>query len=452
MSLQHISCAPGINIGEEIAAEFIRETFKHTEAILLNNYHHSQGKDTDEIDLVLINERGVWLLESKHWYGHIEADQIHWYHTRRQDRSPISSIEMKAKRVASTIRNAGLTNISVSGLVVLTVADTTINITDPRAGRVVRLDQSLIDAVTSDTFVFGRHSRKLSSNDIKRVSAALIGSKVDPQQQIIGSYRLLRELEPGEGFTSYEAQHVDIAQRRARVKCYQLTGLQQVADINKATRRFQQDIQALMAVEGHPNVVRAYDFFPDTDTSTVYWLLLEWIDGPTIRDLIDRTKFNLDQQLGIMLPLARAVEFCHRKGIIHRNITPSSVYLLRDPLSSIPTVKLSDFDFARVPTVGTISVQGQPLVLNKYTAPEIRENARAANERSDIYALGALWYAMALRGPEEEPVLLSHIDQANLPDAARKLLRALLAPQPMQRPGSVSDVVELLNDLTSRKS
>lgn len=448
MPLRHIQCAPGAHIGEEIAAEFIRDAFKDSDGVLLSNYHHPNGigAGTDEIDLLLINTRGVWLLEVKHWFGHIVADQYDWLQAGRRHPSPIRSIEMKARRVASAVQNAGFQNVSVSGLVVLTLPDTTLDIDDTLKNKVLRLDQSLVKAVTGNEFLFRSNNRRLSADDINRIADTLTRMKVDPQRRIIGSYRLLRELEPGDGYTVYEAQHVNVANRRARVKRYQLTGLDSIPNISKAAERFQQDMQALMVVEGHPHVVRAYDFQPDSDTSTIYWLMLEWVDGPTLRDLIDRSKFAYDQQIAIMLPLARAVAFCHSKKIIHRNITPSSVYLARNL-----TLKLGDFDFARVPAMGTISVKGEPLALNKYTAPEIRDDARAANERSDLYALGAIWYDMALQRPETEPVLLGSVDKITMPDNARKLLRSLLAPQPAQRPVNAAEVVQLLQGMLQQK-
>src|SRR6266545_4128496 len=86
MPLRHIQCAPGAHIGEEIAAEFIRDTFKDSDGVLLSNYHHPNGigAGTDEIDLLLVNSRGVWLLEVKHWFGHIVADQYDWLQAGRR--------------------------------------------------------------------------------------------------------------------------------------------------------------------------------------------------------------------------------------------------------------------------------------------------------------------------------------------------------------------------------
>lgn len=105
-------------------------------------------------------------------------------------------------------------------------------------------------------------------------------------------------------------------------------------------------------------------------------------------------------------------------------------------------VKLGDFDFARVPAISsTISTTGQPLVVNKYIAPEQLADPHQADARADLYSLGAVWYDLIFRRPESEPVLLSRIEKSNLPDDdARHLLRSLLATNPAERPASAAKV------------
>ncbi len=177
----------------------------------------------------------------------------------------------------------------------------------------------------------------------------------------------------------------------------------------------------------------------DPDSDDTYWLILEWVEGRTLLDLLeDERPLLFDEQIAILRPLADALVTCHSHGIIHRNLTPSSVYLHDDG-----TVKLGDFDFARVSAVGnTISKTGVPLTINKYTAQELRSGFRPADARSDLYSIGAIWYDMVLRRPADEPVLLSMIDDMAVPEDARTLLRSLLAPQPQKRPSSAREVVE----------
>lgn len=452
--MQHIRCAPGATLGEEIAAEFLRNAFQNSDAVLLSNYNHPKARDTatDEIDLVLINERGVWLLETKHWYGLITGDPHSWYHAGYSERSPIESIESKARRVAGAVRAAVGNGISTVGLVVLTTSknDSDFQVADPLTRKVFWLDQDLLDAVTGSDFLIHSGSRRLNANEIQRIAQHLHRQSVNPQNPIVGGYRMLRTIEqgainPSVQYRIYEAQQVE-SQRRARAKRYELSGLDKIPDIARAAERFKQDMRALTLIEeeGHPNVVRAFHFQPDPDTSTVYWLILEWIDGPTLRNMIERQPLPFKAQLSVILAAAQALSFCHTKGIIHRNITPNSIYI-----TSQAKIKLGDFDFARVPSVRTISVRGEGLAQNIYTAPEIYDDASAANERSDIYSLGAVWYDTIFKLKPDETILLSRVDQAGISDQARQVLRRLIAPQPFNRPASAAEVVQLLQNLRS---
>lgn len=452
MSLIHIPCAPSANIGEEITRIFLMKQLPASRGFLLTNYHYPSHNGTKEIDLLVINERGVWLIEVKHWTGNINADQVYWEHNGRRYESPITSIETKAKMIASTLRDdprlyeqgvAG--KISVVGLVVLSRNDYKLAVDDPRADKVFRLDEALVTALTGDQYLYSPYSIRLTTPVAQLAQDVLVRRKVDPERRVVGSYRLLRELEPGEGYRVYEAQHVTIATRRARVKQYQVTNMADMVsqrDLREAARRFQQDMQALAQVEGHPNIVRAYDFLPDPDVDDTYWLILEWIEGQTLADrLEDKSPIALDQQLRILRALADALAFCHGAGIIHRNLTPDSVYLAADG-----NIKLGDFDFARVPDVGrTISKTGAPLTTNKYTSPEARVDARAADARSDLYALGAIWYDMAVRPKPKDPILLSRLGESNLPLDAVDLMRSLLAARPGDRPTSAQDIQEWLS-------
>lgn len=445
MPLQHIPCAPGAHIGEQIARQFLMRELAASAGVLLTNYHHPAGNGTQEHDLVLINERGVWAIEVKHWFGRIDADAVYWLHAGHRHPSPVISVEGKARSMASALSSAGFTNISTVGLVVLTRHEGKFGSDPPDEHRrkVFRLTRPLIEAVTGTDYLYRPHNQRLTPVLMQQIATTLVQRRVDPERRIIGSYRLLRELEPGASFRTYEAQHVRFEHLRARVKHYQVTGYTSRVELDAAVRRFEQDMRALIQLE-HPGIVREIDFLPDADSDDTYWMLTEWIEGQSLRDMLDDdAPIAFADQLRVLRPLAAALAACHSKGILHRNVIPESVYV-----ADTGEVKLGDFDCARVPGGGTtISVTGMPLATSKYTAPELRDGFRPADARADLYALGALWYDMALRRPADEPIVLARVEEAPLSKDARELLRSLLAPQPKKRPASATEVQEWLEML-----
>ncbi len=442
--LTHISCAPGAHIGEAIARDYLLHELSSSQGIILTNYHHPAGNGTEENDLVLINERGVWAIEVKHWFGRIDADSVYWLHNGYRHYSPVISVETKTRSIASAIQQAGFTNVSVVGLVVLTRHESKFGSTPPdeHQRKVFRLTHPLIEAVTGSDYLYRPHNQTLTANTIQKIAHVLVDRKVDPQRRIIGNYRLLRELEPGDTFTVYEAQHVRFEQRRARIKRYEVTGYTSKTERDNALRRFEQDMQALIQLDS-PFIVRELDFLTDPDNDNICWLILEWIEGQTLQNRREEEKvFSFAEQVRILYALASALEACHSKGILHRNLTPTSVYLAESG-----TVQVGDFDFARVPGIAqTISITGKPLITNKYTAPEMRDTFRDADPLVDLYSLGAIWYDMVLS--LSEPVIMrENIAHANLPDDARDLLSSLLAQQPNKRPSSAREVREWLDVL-----
>src|ERR1700736_1159904 len=123
MVLQYIPCAQNDNKGEQITRNFLLSSLAHTDGVLLGNYHLPVNNSTRECDLVLFNQRGVWIIEVKNWRGHIIIDQVNW---QRDDgliqHSPLISVVNKTKILDSILKNAGFRHISIIGLVVLAQA------------------------------------------------------------------------------------------------------------------------------------------------------------------------------------------------------------------------------------------------------------------------------------------------------------------------------------------
>jgi serine/threonine protein kinase len=412
-----------------------------TDGILLTNYHLPSGNSTLENDLVLFNERGVWILEVKNWRGYIDIDQTDW---RRDDgfiqHSPLTSVEMKAKVLYSLLENNGYSRTSVVGFVVLSQAHTSLRNTndvqsrDPREDRVFHLDARLLRALTGEHFLHHKAGIKgLDMADMHAIVEMLLPLKVDPGRQLIGtSYRIKYDLGKSESkaFHAYQAEHVSIPGRYARAKKYHDAAIS-TDDLYDSIRRYQRDMHALSEME-HPNILQVYDYQPDRDSDDIYWLLLEWTKAITLRERLHGPPMLWPEQLRVLNSALAALDCCHSNNILHRNLNPACLYLANDG-----TVKLGDFDFARVPKFAkTLTKTDQPVPwkTNRYMAPELQMNAREADARSDLYALGAIWYDMAVRPEPDEKLDLSQLEKTVLSKDARDLLSRLLSDDPAERP------------------
>jgi hypothetical protein len=469
MALTHIPCAPNDNPGEQITRNFLMNAFAGKEGVLLTNYHLPSGNGTLENDIVLFNRRGIWLIEVKNWRGSIEIDQFKWHRNGVYvEHSPLISVEGKAKALATVLENEAYMNISVMGLVVLAHPDAVLKNSpdsahkEPREDKVFHLDDRLIRAVTGKHYLYKQTNKELNMKLIWQIVDMLVPRKIDPGREIIGnSYRIQYYLGPGsnEVFHAYKAEHMTIPGRYARAKKY-VPDAVSTAELKEAIYRFRRDMQALVKVEHHPNIVQVYDYQIDRDSSDTYWLLLEWVKGITLRERLDvGPAIPWPEQRRILYAMLDALDCCHTHGILHRNLNPSCIYLADDG-----TIKLGDFDFARVPDLSiTLTATGQPLYAsaNRYMAPELGIDARAADTRSDLYALGAIWYDMAVHTSTQESSehsqksgkhsrgspLHFNVEEISLHPDARDLLARLLAPDPHDRPRSAKAVKRWLEQV-----
>lgn len=159
----------------------------------------------------------------------------------------------------------------------------------------------------------------------------------------------------------------------------------------KFAGRFAREAE-LLAKLNHPHIVTIHDF---GETGGLYYLVMEFINGVNLRDLLREGKMAPEQALAIVPPICEALQFAHDHGIVHRDIKPENILLDRDG-----RVKIADFGIATI--AGDAS---DPSGTPAYMAPEQAAHATKIDHRADIYALGVVLYEM-LTGerPSSSPI------------------------------------------------
>ena len=154
--------------------------------------------------------------------------------------------------------------------------------------------------------------------------------------------------------------------------------------------RFAQEFQAASKLD-HPNIVRALDFGMDGGQG---YLVMEYVDGETLGDLIDRTgRLPEADAVRIIMQVAQGLGYAHRRKIIHRDVKPDNILIRKDG-----QVKLTDFGLAKdLTSARHVTQAATALGTPHFMAPEQYENAKNATPASDIYALAATLYT-ALTG------------------------------------------------------
>lgn len=149
-------------------------------------------------------------------------------------------------------------------------------------------------------------------------------------------------------------------------------------------RRFHAESQAV-AMLSHPNIVSVYDVsrYDDSD-----YIVMELIDGISLKQYIEKKQIlNWKETLHFAIQIAKALEHAHSRGIVHRDIKPHNVMVLKNG-----SVKVADFGIAQMMSSGT-TLTKEALGSVHYISPEQAKGGRVDN-RSDIYSLGIVMYEM----------------------------------------------------------
>ncbi len=163
-------------------------------------------------------------------------------------------------------------------------------------------------------------------------------------------------------------------------------------------RRFKQEAFAASALN-HPNILTIYEIGLESDT---YFIVTEYIDGVSLRDLMAKQSMSIGQMLDIGSQIASALSAAHAAGIVHRDIKPENVMVRRDGY-----VKVLDFGLAKLTELhglrcdsdaATVQVvqtdPGKVMGTARYMSPE-QARGLEVNEQTDIWSLGVLLYELA---------------------------------------------------------
>jgi len=247
--------------------------------------------------------------------------------------------------------------------------------------------------------------------------------RFDFDPHLIEGYLIEKKLGSGAFGSVFKATQV----ATGRVVALKTINPQLVSNENDV-KRFFREAQTIAKLV-HPNITQVYDAGENRGT---YFLAMEYIDGPIVTKLIEQYgKLDVGYSLRITIQIANALGHAFEKGIVHRDIKPDNILVTQQAVAKLVDFGLAK-SFAQSGQSG-LTAPGEGMGTLAYMPPEQLDNAVAADQRADIYSLGAsLYHMLTGKRPFEERTTRSFVMKIlnEMPPGVRTINPAI--PQEVQ--------------------
>ena len=313
---------------------------------------------------------------------------------------------------------------------------------DQEAAHALRPDAHFIrDHISHDSLIIGLSDVLASREQVASTRSLFVGDMRTGIHPLIKGYRFMRKL------GSTEHSGVYLAERESTHLKVVLKVLRQMPGMNDAIGAFDRFLQEYetIAEMDHPNIVRIYDLGVSDDHAHI---AMEYLAGGDLRRRIEEG-IPEREAVQYLRQIASALAAVHAKGVLHRDLKPGNIMLRKDG-----SIALIDFGLAKKAKLeNEITDKGEIFGTPYYMSPE-QGHGNGADERSDIYSLGVVFYEMLtgkkpyradsamgiiyLHGNAPIPLLPTRLAQH------QALLNMMLAKSQADRLQSVAEIDEWL--------
>lgn len=373
--------------------------------IVIGNFDLQLPRRTNtlEYDALVVGEWGIFAVEIRGWDGPIYGDIRRWELEWGRVQNPFILIERKAKAIRDLLVRSVPDfpkELFCEAVVFLTGTDVQLHLNDPRTRRLV-LPGQLYDFFVDLERLTELGPGPLLDEGLRDQIVNALVPLATPRSSlpVIPNFEILDELATDNTpYREFLGRHRLLKSRgKVRIKAYTMDPLLPQAEQQGEYARALRDMEALIELEDNPYIARAYEMIMERDDEMTVYLVSEWVGKRTLGDYIRALDYSqmtpeIQREMGqIARHLLSAISFMHQRNIIHRNLHPGVVYM-RHPASGT-SLKIADFDYARVAKLKSITAQLGEFGAEGYVAPELWR-AESYDHRVDIFSAGAMLFEL----------------------------------------------------------
>jgi len=302
------------------------------------------------------------------------------------------------------------------------------------------------------------HTTRVTFRPRPRPARRAVKSRKNPKVSIsngITGLEAMYEIEEKIGIGGMATVYKGRSKKDGRLIALKIPQEKYVGD-PRFVRRFHREAELLAHLD-HPNIVKVYDHGNQGDT---HYIAMEFLDGEGLDRLIESKRLSIKSIVQIMSRVAEALQHIHAQGIIHRDIKPGNIMVLKNALREDGSVdprgvRLMDFGIAAGKVLTRLTITGARIGTPVYMSPEQAKGQRI-DYKSDIYSFGVVFYeALCGQPPFQgayEAVIHQQITQMptppkqvnpEIPQVLSDLIYRMLEKDPEKRP-SLEAVLEVL--------
>jgi serine/threonine-protein kinase len=263
--------------------------------------------------------------------------------------------------------------------------------------------------------------------------------------QQVGAYRIIGQIGSGGMATVYKAYHEKL-ERHVAIKVMHTAFMQDPTFL----ARFEREAKIIARLD-HPNIVPVFDY---AEVEKQPYLVMKYLEGRTLKQTLIKKALTLPDILAILTPIADALDYAHRMGVLHRDIKPSNIILDNNGMPY-----LTDFGMARIAQVGESTISADMMLgTPQYISPEQAMGRTDLDARTDLYSLGVVLYELIVgqvpfSGDTPYSVVHDHIYRAlplpsqinpEVPEQVEAVLVKALAKAPQERYQSAAELMNAL--------